>query len=501
MFSGWMPQIIFPAWLVAWAFSGLAAGLCLRLRGPQRRVGLLLGGLALVAFISLAGLVFTSGEPYRDARLGWAVSAYIAALGLGVEAFAMRHLAGSERYGRYFAWMTWTLFCASASWMVDNAIVFAVCWIGMDVGIVRLISLQRGSRAVRRVVRTVFVRLLRSMGGIALISLLCVKSSGRISLHAGVAALAQRPHVAILASLVLAVVALAQAGNAPFMRWLLDSAITPTPVSALMHAGVVNAGGLLLAKFAPVLATGGIIPRALLMAAAWVSIAIGTGILMIHADYKRQLVASTMAQMGLMLTECAVGAYAVAMVHLVLHGVFKATLFLRSGSAVPRPDEVLVKAQVLSPRFPWAQLVGAAFFLVYAFPRPADGLSLLSGLLLGAGCAVALAAATSLRAGRWLGAAIALFAGALALALRDELIRAWAVLLGTPGSGNAWLAAVAAGLIALHAALLTWLRRHPRHPCSLRAYAWLAHMGDPSPHAAEAQPAALETLAKEAMLS
>ena len=55
-----------------------------------------------------------------------------------------------------------------------------------------------------------------------------------------------------------------------------------------------------------------------------------------HVDYKRQLVGSTISQMGFMLVQCALGAYSAAIVHLILHGVFKATLFLQSGSVVKR---------------------------------------------------------------------------------------------------------------------------------------------------------------------
>ncbi|WP_304458009.1 NADH dehydrogenase subunit 5 [Alicyclobacillus sendaiensis] len=502
MVSGqWIQQTVSAVWLAAWGVSGMAAASCWRLRAPETRGRLLLTALALVACISIAGLVATLDVPDRDARLGWAVSIYVAALGLWIVAFSRRHLAGDERYGRYLVWMTWTLFFASAAWRADNAILFAACWVGMDVGLVRLISLQRRSRAVRHVVRAAWIRLAPSMAGIALLAGMCAWVSGRDSLRAGIAALAHRPHIAFVASLVLAAAALAQAGNVPFMRWLLDSAIAPTPVSALMHAGLVNAGGLLLARFAPVLAAGGILPRALLLAAAWASVAIGTGVLMIHADYKRQLVASTMAQMGLMLMECAVGAYAIAVVHLWLHGLFKATLFLRSGSAVPRPDEVLVTQEAPSLRVPWPALVGAAFFLAYALPHPADGLRLVLGLFLGAACAAALASAMALTVGRWMGAAITVLAGAIALVLRDELVRACEVLLGTPQPADAQLATVAAALMALQAAFYAWLRRHARRPYALRAYAWLAHMGDASPRAIEAQPMALERLAEEATLS
>ena len=66
------------------------------------------------------------------------------------------------------------------------------------------------------------------------------------------------------------------------------------------------------------------------------SVLIGSGISLVHVDYKRQLVGSTMSQMGFMLVQCAMGVYSAAIIHLILHGIFKATLFLQSGSVVRR---------------------------------------------------------------------------------------------------------------------------------------------------------------------
>ena len=121
----------------------------------------------------------------------------------------------------------------------------------------------------------------------------------------------------------------------PFQRWLLDSAVAPTPVSAVMHAGIVNAGGILLTLFAP-LFNGGSLAQIILLILAGISVLLGTGIMFVQVDYKRQLVGSTIAQMGFMLIQCALGAYSAAIIHAVFHGLFKSTLFLRAGSAFIR---------------------------------------------------------------------------------------------------------------------------------------------------------------------
>ena len=96
-----------------------------------------------------------------------------------------------------------------------------------------------------------------------------------------------------------------------------------------MHAGIVNAGGIILTLFAP-LFNGGNLAQITLLILSSISVLMGTGIMFVHVDYKRQLVGSTIAQMGFMLIQCALGAYLAAIIHAVLHGLFKSTLFLQS---------------------------------------------------------------------------------------------------------------------------------------------------------------------------
>ena len=101
-------------------------------------------------------------------------------------------------------------------------------------------------------------------------------------------------------------------------------------------------------------------------------------------DYKRQLVGSTIAQMGFMLIQCALGAYLAAIIHLVLHGLFKATLFLQAGSAAhgyhassslnEKPSNLwMMSGRVIG------LLAGVAFW----FMAPDDGYQLVSAIILG----------------------------------------------------------------------------------------------------------------------
>jgi NADH:ubiquinone oxidoreductase subunit 5 (subunit L)/multisubunit Na+/H+ antiporter MnhA subunit len=101
----------------------------------------------------------------------------------------------------------------------------------------------------------------------------------------------------------------------------------PTPVSAFMHAGLVNGAAVLFAKTAPIVAGA---PAALTLAAllGGITAAIGATIALVRPESKRRLGWSTVAQMGFMVLQCGCGAFAAAVIHLVAHGGYKAAAFL-----------------------------------------------------------------------------------------------------------------------------------------------------------------------------
>ena len=139
--------------------------------------------------------------------------------------------------------------------------------------------------------------------------------------------------VTLTAALLLLIAAAARCALPPFAGWLLSSMTAPTPVSALMHAGLVNAGGFLLIRFAPVFEAAPI-ARAAAVAIGLVAALYGVGVMSVRPDIKRSLAGSTVSQMGFMIMSCGLGAYAAALWHIVAHGLFKAWLFLGSGSSV-----------------------------------------------------------------------------------------------------------------------------------------------------------------------
>jgi NAD(P)H-quinone oxidoreductase subunit 5 len=122
-----------------------------------------------------------------------------------------------------------------------------------------------------------------------------------------------------------------KSAQVPFHSWLPDTLESPTPVSALMHAGIINGGGFLLLRLQPFFAA---VPSILTTIAivGMLTTALGLLIMWTQTNVKKRLAWSTVGQMGFMMLECGLGAYGLALMHMVGHGLYKAHAFLNSGS-------------------------------------------------------------------------------------------------------------------------------------------------------------------------
>lgn len=136
-------------------------------------------------------------------------------------------------------------------------------------------------------------------------------------------------------ALLLVLSVLTRSAQGPLGRWLPTTVAAPTPVSALLHAGFVNGGGILLVRFG-MLSSDSLLAMIVAFSVSAVTAGVAMAVMSKQPDVKGALAFSTMGQMGFMIAECTVGAAGAAMVHLVGHAIYKATMFLGSGGLVPR---------------------------------------------------------------------------------------------------------------------------------------------------------------------
>lgn len=153
-------------------------------------------------------------------------------------------------------------------------------------------------------------------------------------------------HYLLLSALFIIVAALIQSAIFPFHRWLLSAMTAPTPASALMHAGFVNASGILLTLFSVLLIATDTLTLIFIIGGLTAILAQFTKLLQVNV--KQKLACSTIAQMGFMIMQCGLGFFNAAIAHLILHGFYKAYLFLSSGEEISRnapkdPPKIKIK--------------------------------------------------------------------------------------------------------------------------------------------------------------
>ena len=134
-------------------------------------------------------------------------------------------------------------------------------------------------------------------------------------------------------TLLIFIGAMSKSAQFPLHIWLPSSLYAPTPVHALLHAGIINAGGFLINRLAPLY---GLSPPTLHVAfvIGTLTAFLGASMMLTQNDIKKTLGFSTIGQMGYMIMECGLGAFALAIFHLVAHGLFKATVFLNCGNVI-----------------------------------------------------------------------------------------------------------------------------------------------------------------------
>ena len=129
------------------------------------------------------------------------------------------------------------------------------------------------------------------------------------------------------------VAGVARSALVPLHAWLPSTLAAPTPVSALLHAGVINGAGVLLIRFSPVFASS-VSAMALAFAVGVITALFATAVMLVRTDVKGGLVWSTSGQMGFMVMQLGVGAFAAALFHIVGHALYKAAMFLGAGGAI-----------------------------------------------------------------------------------------------------------------------------------------------------------------------
>ena len=261
----------------------------------------------------------------------WATVTFVSGI---VHSYSRRYMAGSETIERFFARVFAFTLIVMGLVAAHSLLLFVLAWLAMGLVMADLIGHVEGwpqAQAAAALSRRYF---LGSTAALALAVGVLWQATGVTTLAGIPAAVESASSTTVLvAAGALLLAAMAQSALVPFHTWLVSSMTAPTPASALMHAGFVNAGGVLLIRFAPVVtADAGFLLVVAVVGA--VSALAGKLLKTVRTDVKGKLGCSTVGQMGFMIMQAGLGFFAAAVTHLILHGFYKAYRFLRSGSQV-----------------------------------------------------------------------------------------------------------------------------------------------------------------------
>ena len=311
-------------------------------------MGVVAFGVAVAATVALIALgpmrTGTLGLPgagfalYLD-RLTAVLFILVAFVGAAVIRYSIHYLDGDPEHGRFTQWLCLTLAAVLLVILSGHLFQFAIAWIATSVGLHRLLLFYPERPAAVLAARKKFVA--SRLGDLCLIGAMGLLY-GRVgtleysALFAHAAQLrdtAATPGSMHAVATLLVVAALLKSAQFPLHGWLTEVMETPTPVSALLHAGIINAGGFLVLRFADVVSLSTPALDVLLLVGG-VTALFGSVVMLAQTSAKVSLAFSTIAQMGFMMLECGLGAFSAALLHIVAHSLYKAHAFLSSGSVI-----------------------------------------------------------------------------------------------------------------------------------------------------------------------
>ncbi|MBC7464304.1 MAG: DUF2309 family protein [Actinobacteria bacterium] len=286
----------------------------------------------VVTMSAIVTLFTTSHDPL--ARFRFALLLYTSILILTVSYFAQRNLVGQERYRRFGVLLLFTSIGIYLTFLTTNLLLIGLGWSASGLGAMLLVNHANNAgsrRASRLVAKWFFVSDATFWLALALAHFQQVDIFAPITTHQQDGS-TLRNAIALL----LVISGVIRSGLFPAMRWLILTIEAPTPLSAFLHAGIVNGFGYLLVAF-PII----YLMRNLVLFIGLITITLALSIMRHRHDEKGKLANGTSMQMAFMALEGVLGMPGIVLLHIVGHGSYKSWSFLRAGGAPLRKKNAI----------------------------------------------------------------------------------------------------------------------------------------------------------------
>ncbi|NMM49012.1 proton-conducting transporter transmembrane domain-containing protein [Marinigracilibium pacificum] len=263
----------------------------------------------------------------------------VSIIGLIVFKFSRNYLNGDNRQSLFLKRLLTTVALVQILVVSGTIITLFIAWVATSISLQSLINYYNDREETKVVVRKKFIIARISdlflLGGLSFLYLE-IGSTNLGDIFNALKAISKE-HVSLyleLSAFFLVLAAIIKSVQIPFHGWILDVMEAPTPVSALLHAGILNAGPYLIVRFAFLmdLTTAPVV----LLVFGGITALYGTIVFPSQPAIKTSLAYSSIGHMGFSLMICGLGLYSAALLHIIAHSFYKAHSFLSSGSAIDK---------------------------------------------------------------------------------------------------------------------------------------------------------------------
>ena len=260
----------------------------------------------------------------------WTTVTFFSAI---VSTYASTYLKGFTYHSKFMILCLAFTFSVMLLVMSNHIVLLLFSWLIMGIFMSQLIGIDKTWGEAKEALKFTQKYFLTGTSFLAIGLLLLAFKSGEFTVSGLASAVTDLPnYITMIAAFCVIAAAIVQSAIYPFHRWLLSAMTSPTPASALMHAGFVNGAGILLTLFATLLFTSDTLT--ILFAIGGFTAIAAQFTKLLQVNVKQKLACSTIAQMGFMIMQCGLGFFNAAVAHLILHGFYKAYLFLSSGEEI-----------------------------------------------------------------------------------------------------------------------------------------------------------------------
>ncbi len=292
--------------------------------------------LAVAATGSLLSTLWVISTHAMSDLAGHLVLTLVTTLGWIITRYSRTYLQGERHQSRYLTALLFTLASISTVILAQRLDLLTLAWVASSLGLHQLLTFYDDRAAALIAAHKKFIAS-RAADACMMVALLLIHyqcgSFYFADLTIYIPASQQPPVLLQVAMLLIVFAVILKSAQLPVHGWLIQVMEAPTPVSALLHAGIVNIGGFVLIRMAALL-DHTVLARVVLVLAGTLTAVFASLVMMTRISIKVRLAWSTCAQMGFMLMECGLGWYDLALLHLLAHSLYKAYAFLSAGDTV-----------------------------------------------------------------------------------------------------------------------------------------------------------------------